>query len=89
MARVYGGFGELPLREAMRGAARGTTERALFEVFEEVDELRDALRLVAHRPPWAPNELCWCGCPPFDDGSTKDWRHDERCREIRELMDHD
>lgn len=73
------------LREACAGAARGTIERAAFELLEEIDELRDALRLVAHRTPWD-GECCWCAVAPFDDGSTKEWRHDTRCLEIRLLM---
>jgi hypothetical protein len=49
MSRLYGGFGELPLRESVLGAARQTKDRAIAELFEEVDELREALRLIAHR----------------------------------------
>lgn len=89
MSRMYGGFGELPLRESVIGAARQTHQRALADLFAEVDELRDTLRLFAHRPPWAPDELCWCACEPFDDGSTREWQHDTRCREVRELLDHE
>jgi hypothetical protein len=84
MSRIYGGFGELPLRESCLGAALQTKDRALSDLFAEVDELREALRLVAH---WHDNEPCWCVTEPFDDGSTRAWQHDTRCREIRELMD--
>ena len=86
MRGLYGGFGELPLRESVLGAPRGTHQRALAEVFEEVDELREALRLMAHRRPWD-GGLCWCAVAPFDDGTTKAWRHDTRCTEIMELLD--
>lgn len=83
--RFYGGLSETALRDSVPGAARGTKERAIAELFDEVDELRGALRLVAHHG--VPNEPCWCACRPFDDGSTRDWRHDTRCTEIRELLD--
>lgn len=86
MSRLYGGFGELPLREAVAGSALQTKDRALSDLFAEVDELRKALRLVAHRKPWD-GECCWCAIPPFDDGSTKPWQHDVRCTEISELLD--
>lgn len=89
MSRLYGGFGELPLREAVAGAPRGTKDRALFELFEEVDELRDALRLLSHPVPWDEHRRCWCAVAPFDDGSTKAWHHDTRCTEIAELLDHE
>jgi hypothetical protein len=86
MSRLYGGFGELPLRESVLGAARQTKDRAIAELFEEVDELREALRLIAHRTPWD-GQCCWCETAPFDDGSTKHWQHDVRCTELRELLD--
>ena len=88
MSRLFGGFGELPLRESVVGAPRGTHQRALAELFEEVDELREALRMMAHRTPWD-GECCWCAIQPFDDGSTKAWQHDTRCREIKALLDAD
>lgn len=88
MSRMYGGFGELPLRESVIGADRQTFQRALHDLFTEVDELRDALRILAHRTPWD-GEPCWCETRPFDDGSTKTWRHDTRCTEIAELLDHE
>lgn len=88
MSRLYGGFGELPFRESVLGAARGTKDRATADLWEEVDELRAALRLMAHTRPWD-GGLCWCAVAPFDDGSTKTWRHDIRCDEMRELLDDD
>jgi hypothetical protein len=87
MSRFYGGIAEITLRDAVPGAARGTNERAIAELFDEVDELRDALRLVAHRAPWDDDELCWCSRTPFDDGRTGDWKHEPRCTEIQELLD--
>jgi hypothetical protein len=86
MSRLYGGFGEEPLREAVIGAPLQTFQRAVGDLFSEVEDLRDALRLMAHRTPWD-GECCWCAVAPFDDGSTKHWQHDQRCREIRELVD--
>jgi hypothetical protein len=85
--RVYGGFGEHPLREAVIGAARGTFQRAVADLLDERDELRDALRLLAHRVPWDGSTACWCAVAPFDDGSTRTWQHDLRCHEIRGLID--
>lgn len=87
MSKMFGGFGELPLREAVIGAPRQTFQRAVADLLDEVEELREALRLMAHRVPWDDGERCWCAVQPFDDGSTKEWRHDTRCREIKELLD--
>jgi hypothetical protein len=84
--KLYGGITEQGLRETVLGADRGTIPRATAELLDELDELRDALRLVAHRTPWD-QTCCWCAVAPFDDRSTKEWRHDQRCREIRELID--
>jgi hypothetical protein len=67
------------------GAARLSPERAIAELLEERDELHQALRLVAHRTPWD-GECCWCAVAPFDNGSTRAWEHDVRCREIKELL---
>lgn len=85
--RMYGGFYETPLREAGAGAARGTWQRAIYDLFGEVDELREALTLLSHRVPWDDHERCWCAVAPFDDGTTKAWRHDTRCCEIKVLLD--
>lgn len=85
--RIYGGFGETPLREAVIGAKLNTFQRAVGDLLNEVDELREALRLFAHRVPWDGSMRCWCETSPFDDGSTKEWHHDRRCCEIRELTD--
>jgi hypothetical protein len=84
--RLYGGIGETQLRDQAAGAPRGTEQRAIGQLLDEVDDLREALRLLAHRIPWE-ERLCWCHCAPFDNGSTKDWDHDHRCTEIRELLD--
>lgn len=87
MSRLYGGFGEVPLREAVIGARLNTFQRAVADLFDEVEELRGALRLMAHRPPWG--GVCWCATAPWDDGSARDWKHDHRCCEIKKLMDED
>lgn len=89
MSKLYGGFGELPLREAVIGAPRQTFQRALAELFDEVDELREGLRMMSHKVPWDETELCFCAVAPFDDGSTKRWWHDNRCAELRALLDND
>ena len=85
MSDMFGGFGEGPLREAVIGAPLQTFQRAVADLFDEVDDLRAALVLMAHRTPWD-DQPCWCVISPFDDGSNKTWRHDARCLEIKELF---
>lgn len=73
MARLFGGFSELPLREAVAGADRGTVQRATLDLLNEVQLLRGKLRSLSRRVPWDQDKLCWCRVQPFDDGSTRTW----------------
>lgn len=87
MTRLYGFIAEEQLREAVMGAQLGTIPRAAAELLDEVENLRQLLRMFQNRPHLDSHGPCWCECAPFDDGTPRKWGHDTRCNEVREALD--
>lgn len=81
---LFGDRTEDQLREQHLLADRGTDGRAIVELLDALSDLRDLVGMFADRR--MADGPCWCVVPRFDDGSPREWSHDERCRDAREAI---